>query len=339
MKAAHSRGSISLRLTQAVLVALVAATLLATLVVLYATTAPPAQASDAIGVEVKADTSTTPPPATLGGYSMTPFAPDSRPLFEDVSTVPASEGGTLQFDLPMLHLMVDENGWASNWGHSYKGDVYFSNGRHQLVMTLPTNTHAFYLHAQPNAYDTYTVTATADDGTTSGPVPVRVGPPDDQMSSAGYVGFYSKDGSALNTIKVEVPSDLFGVGIGEFGIAYGYNFSGFFSPVDNPEVDTNKAKAGSAIPVKFSLGEDKGLDIFESGYPKSATMTCDSTDSVDAIEETVTAGSSSLSYDATTDQYTYVWKTNRAWANTCRQLVVKLNDGSTPRLANFTFVK
>ena len=154
----------------------------------------------------------------------------------------------------MLHLMVDENGWASNWGHSYKGDVYFSNGRHQLVMTLPTNTHAFYLHAQPNAYDTYTVTATADDGTTSGPVPVRVGPPDDQMSSAGYVGFYSKDGSALNTIKVEVPSDLFGVGIGEFGIAYGYNFSGFFSPVDNPEVDTNKAKAGSAIPVKFSLG-------------------------------------------------------------------------------------
>jgi hypothetical protein len=30
-------------------------------------------------------------------------------------------------------------------------------------------------------------------------------------------------------------------------------------------------------------------------------MLCDSTDSVDALEETVTAGSSSLSYDATTD--------------------------------------
>jgi hypothetical protein len=53
----------------------------------------------------------------------------------------------------------------------------------------------------------------------------------------------------------------------------------------------------------------------------------------------VTAGSSSLSYDATTDHYTYVWKTKKEWANTCRQLVVTLNDGSTPHLANFEFVK
>ena len=118
-----------------------------------------------------------------------------------------------------------------------------------------------------------------------------------------------------------------------------YDFTGFFSPVDNPEVATNKAKAGSAIPVKFSLGGDQGLDIFESGYPKSGTMPCDSTDSVDAIEQTVTAGSSSLSYDATTDTYTYVWKTNKAWAKTCRQLMVKLNDGSTEHVANFEFVK
>ena len=48
------------------------------------------------------------------------------------------------------------------------------------------------------------------------------------------------------------------------------------------------------------------------------------------------AGSSSLSYDATTDTYIYVWKTDRAWRNTCRQLVVKLSDGTT-RTANFRF--
>ena len=37
---------------------------------------------------------------------------------------------------------------------------------------------------------------------------------------------------------------------------------------------------------------------------------------MDAIEElaTVTAGRSSLSYDATGDHYTYVWKTHLAWA-------------------------
>lgn len=95
-------------------------------------------------------------------------------------------------------------------------------------------------------------------------------------------------------------------------------------------------KAGSAVPVKFSLSGDQGLNIFEAGYPKSQQIACDSTATVDGIEQTVTAGSSSLSYDATTDTYTYVWKTEKAWAGTCRQLVVKLNDGTFHR-ANFKF--
>jgi len=52
----------------------------------------------------------------------------------------------------------------------------------------------------------------------------------------------------------------------------------------------------------------------------------------------VTAGASVLSYDSHTDTYTYVWNTDKAWAATCRQLVVKLRDGSEA-LANFNFVK
>jgi len=112
-----------------------------------------------------------------------------------------------------------------------------------------------------------------------------------------------------------------------------YNFSGFFPPVDNLPT-LNAVKAGSAIPVKFSLSGFQGLDIFAAGYPKSQMITCSSTAPVDGIEETVTAGSSSLSYDATLDQYTYVWKTLKSWAGTCRQLVVKLNDNTVHR-ANF----
>jgi hypothetical protein len=41
-------------------------------------------------------------------------------------------------------------------------------------------------------------------------------------------------------------------------------------------------------------------------------------------------------YDPNTDTYTYVWKTNKAWAGTCRQLLVKLKDNSEHR-ANFDF--
>ena len=116
-----------------------------------------------------------------------------------------------------------------------------------------------------------------------------------------------------------------------------YDWNGFFRPVDNLP-DWNKAKAGSAIPVKFSLSGNQGLNIFTSGYPKSVKIACDTTASMDGIEETVTAGNSSLSYDVFADQYVYVWKTDKAWAGTCRQLAVQLIDG-TFHYANFNFTK
>jgi hypothetical protein len=47
-------------------------------------------------------------------------------------------------------------------------------------------------------------------------------------------------------------------------------------------------------------------------------------------------GGNSLSYDATTDTYTYVWKTDRGWGGTCRRLLLKLADG-TYHHAEFTF--
>jgi len=115
----------------------------------------------------------------------------------------------------------------------------------------------------------------------------------------------------------------------------GYAFTGFFSPVDNlPTV--NLVSAGRAIPVKFSLGGDQGLDVFADGYPRSEQIACDSTAAVDGVEETVTAGGSSLSYDAANDIYTYVWKTDKTWTGTCRQLVLRFDDGSSQR-ANFKF--
>jgi hypothetical protein len=56
----------------------------------------------------------------------------------------------------------------------------------------------------------------------------------------------------------------------------------------------------------------------------------------DTIEQTLTAGGSSLQYNAVTQTYTYVWKTNKAWAGTCRELQVRLDDG-TDHTALFQF--
>lgn len=120
-----------------------------------------------------------------------------------------------------------------------------------------------------------------------------------------------------------------------FKVIVQYNFAGFFQPVDNLPV-VNVVQAGRAIPVKFSLSGFKGLGIFAAGSPSSGPIACNSSDPASDLTETVTAGGSSLTYDAATDIYNYVWKTDSSWAGTCRQLVVELNDGSIHR-ANFRF--
>jgi hypothetical protein len=114
-----------------------------------------------------------------------------------------------------------------------------------------------------------------------------------------------------------------------------YDFVGFFAPVDNlPTV--NFATAGRAVPVKFSLGGDRGLLVFAAGFPSSRQIACDVGATISEVEETASAGGSSLSYDAATDTYTYVWKTSKTWRGTCRQLTIELADGTT-HSADFRF--
>jgi Bacterial Ig-like domain (group 3)/Immunoglobulin domain len=117
-------------------------------------------------------------------------------------------------------------------------------------------------------------------------------------------------------------------------------FHGFFQPVDNTKL--NVSQAGSAIPVKFDLSGNQGLSIFAAGYPASQKIACDTSAGLDVIEETVTAGGSSLSYDSSANapmgQYIYVWKTDRSWGGTCRRLDVKFTDGQTYS-AQFQFKK
>jgi len=165
----------------------------------------------------------------------------------------------------------------------------------------------------------------------------------------GGSGVASCAGTALNGTNIDTSS----VGIQDFlvhttdnvgnqssrlvGYEVIYAFGGYLRPVDKPST-VNVVKAGSAIPVKFSLGDDYGLDILAEGYPHSEMVPNDPNALVDNIEVTVSAGSSGLSYDAATEQYTYVWKSSKEWAGTSRQLVLKLEDG-TEHIALFKFTR
>lgn len=116
-----------------------------------------------------------------------------------------------------------------------------------------------------------------------------------------------------------------------------YRFTGFYPPVDNAPV-VNTVKAGQGVPVKFGLGGNHGLAVFVGAGPTSQQTNCTGGAPLDAVNETVSAGSSGLIYDAAAAQYVYVWKTEKAWAGTCRQLSLPFNDGSTRRV-NFMFAK
>ena len=108
-------------------------------------------------------------------------------------------------------------------------------------------------------------------------------------------------------------------------------FKGFFRPVHNlPNV--NRVKAGSAIPVRFSVegarrsGRNRNLNVLKAGSPASVAVACAANATGSPVTETVLAGSSQLR--ASGDNYTYTWKTSPTWSGTCRKLVVTLVDGS-----------
>ena len=94
----------------------------------------------------------------------------------------------------------------------------------------------------------------------------------------------------------------------------------------------NAPRAKGSISVKFDLGGDRGLQVLAAGSPTSRAISCVTMAATGP--EAPTTGS--LTYSAKTHLYTYSWTTAKAWVGTCRQLVVKLADGSERR-ANFQF--
>jgi hypothetical protein len=140
---------------------------------------------------------------------MTGFGADSRPVLESVSSV-VDPAGAIGFSPPLTHRQVPFT-WAT-WSHGYTGDVYSTEDELSVEITLPVGTEAFVFYAEPNTFQSFTVEAIAQDGTSSEPIDIQ------GNSGARYFGFYGTSGKTVASIEISA-SDPLGFAIGEFQIA------------------------------------------------------------------------------------------------------------------------
>jgi hypothetical protein len=291
--------------------------------------------------------------ATVGGINIDRTAPDAPSATPDRAPDYAGDGGWYRDEVVVTFAGVGDpdlaNGDAGSGvdpGTVPAAAVFDSSGPHTASGTVRDRA------GNQSAVGSLTVQVDADAPSVAvvcPSTPVILG----STANAGWTasdaesglatpasGAVALDTSSVGTKSASAPTAQDNVGHSA-GAACVYSvvfdFSGFFRPVDNPPT-LNVVKAGSGIPLKFSLSGDQGLDIVAFGYPASYGVDCNTSAPLDPVEQTVTAGASSLSYDADVDQYVYVWKSDKAWAGTCRRLDVTLIDG-TRHIAHFKFAK
>ncbi len=103
-------------------------------------------------------------------------------------------------------------------------------------------------------------------------------------------------------------------------------FGGFVGPIQ----DGSAVRAGSVVPIAFSLGGFHGLDVLADGSPSSVTVDCRHPGY--ATGGRPAQSDDGLQFDEESGNYTFAWQTRSSWAGTCRAFLVTLRDGSVERL-------
>jgi len=104
-----------------------------------------------------------------------------------------------------------------------------------------------------------------------------------------------------------------------------YAWGGFLAPTQTLPALTN-ASAGFTANVRFSLGGNMGTGVFVSGSPLMRPVNCTTLAPLGTLA--ATAAVAPLTYVAATNSYSYFWRTDRAWAGSCREFVLRFADGS-----------
>jgi YVTN family beta-propeller protein len=103
-------------------------------------------------------------------------------------------------------------------------------------------------------------------------------------------------------------------------------FEGFTGPIHSGSV----VRAGSVVPIAFSLGGDHGLGVLADGSPSSVKVDCGRPGKPRGGSPA--QSDDGLRFDDTSGDYTFAWQTRGSWAGTCRAFLVTLPDCSVHRL-------
>jgi uncharacterized protein len=111
-----------------------------------------------------------------------------------------------------------------------------------------------------------------------------------------------------------------------------YDFGGFLNPASAS--GATAIKPGQTLPVRFSLGGDRGLAVLY-GVPTFQFTNC--TSGTDIGSPITAVSSEPFSYSPATDTYKFAWKTQKSWTG-CGTLTVVFADGTSEEL-DVTFTK
>jgi hypothetical protein len=89
------------------------------------------------------------------------------------------------------------------------------------------------------------------------------------------------------------------------------------------------------VPIRFSLNGYQGARPEAAGYPQS--VRCDGRGTAEVVARAATR-KPVFRYARRSGRYWMLWKTERKWAGSCREFVLKLDDGSV-HTARFEFAQ
>jgi hypothetical protein len=267
-------------------------------------------------------------PPTGGGIRPRPYTTDTS--LNDFTYGRIVGAGTAGHELTIPHgigFVWSSMLWEVYWNlvakHGYNPDIYgsWTTGGNNLALRLVSDGMKFQ-GCRPGFVDGRDGILEADLALTGG-----------ANQCAIWRGF-AKRGLGFSATQGDSNNVNDGVQAFDLPVTCTAQFGGFEAPINAPPA-LNSARAGSTVPTKFTLSEQGGAPDVAAVF-SSQQVDCDTRLAVAGAPfvPALTPGSRVL--ESSGNQFSFNWKTDRVWAGTCRQLIIRLQDVADP-VAFFRF--